>query len=829
MLVLLLLPFGLDARDFSYQGVNYTVLDEYQGTCTTKAGHVVKGGGSTVSGEISLPSVVYDGDKAYTLTEIADYSFYENEELTGMNIPNTVKTIGERAFYGCENMSVLEIPASVTSIRGYAFAACKKLTHVKLPAGLTAISECLFWLCTNLQTVEIPSSVTSIGSEAFYYCEKLESIEIPSSVMSIGESAFERCGGLKELELPSSVSSIGAGGFKYCKSLQRIKLPEELTTISDNLFEDCINLTNIELPSSVTTVGDNVFEGCSALKSLKLYCKLSDYSWLKTAPAGCWVYCHSSELYRIKNVHCNTIAFTQPCLISIVENYYCGVKFKLVSRPDTQEPIDLNALNVKICLTQGYEVTVPNTTFTNLELGKEYFVKNLEMGTSYELNMTWEAENGEELIYEKFYTSRPSKDDINCLLSSTQTTMTIKSISVPSDETLSPSAISYRLKGTYSWTPYEGDNVVLTDLNPSTMYTIEALAEYGSYQIRNEFSHRTSSIGIYRDDMKYSNLTPTTVTLSLKMYPGDAKIVERWWTIGDRDIPGHKVTVTGLKPGTKYQCYYKVKTDKGYVASNSIYVTTPSMSLEMLQPRGVSATSAIVAANTNISDQEPNVGFQWKKYDAPSSLKPNEGYAAIYDGTLEGNIKNLQTDKYYQVRAFYKDYWGDYHTSDWVTFDPSDFSYFEPTVHTYPIENAGSDNVTLRGYALPGTEDVVRQGFQYWIRPADHNAMSREVSAGEIQTIEASGQIMSAVIENLQPGTTYVFRAFAETASGYSYGEEQTFTTEEQTGIDNVYIDDNEPEIVGYYDISGRKSSEPQRGLNIVVYSDGTTRKMVLK
>lgn len=740
MLVLLLLPFGLDARDFSYQGVNYTVLDENQATCSTKAGSFAsRMGGSNVSGEISLPSVVYDGDKAYTLTEIAECSFCKNEELTSIIIPNTVIKIGGDAFWGCENISVLEIPASVTSIGPYAFYECKKLTYVKLPDGLTEISDCLFYGCINLQTVEIPSSVTSVGG-------------VP-------------------------------------------------------------------------------FMDCSSLKQLKLYCKLLYYSWLKELTTNCLVYCHGSEYKSIKDVHDNVIVFTQPCLISIVENYYCGVMFKLTPRHDNQDPVDLNALNVKIWLTpHGSETIVPNTTLTNIELGKDYLVKDLEMWTSYEIKMTWTVENDEDIIYEEFSTAkRPDWDDIDCSLSSTQTTITINSISVPSDETLSPSAISYRLKGTYSWTPYEGDNVVLTDLNPSTMYTIEVLAEYGSYQIRNEFSHRTISIGIYRDDMKYSNLTPTTVTLSLKMYPGDAKIVERWWTIGDRDIPGHKVTVTGLKPGTKYQCYYKVKTDKGYVASNSIYVTTPSMSLEMLQPRGVSATSAIVAANTNISDQEPNVGFQWKKYDAPSSLKPNEGYAAIYDGTLEGNIKNLQTDKYYQVRAFYKDYWGDYHTSDWVTFDPSDFSYFEPTVHTYPIENVGSDNVTLRGYALPGTEDVVRQGFQYWIRPADHNAMSREVSAGEIQTIEASGQIMSAVIENLQPGTTYVFRAFAETASGYSYGEEQTFTTEEQAGIGNVYIDDNEPEIVGYYDISGRKSSEPQRGLNIVVYSDGTTRKMVLK
>ena len=163
MLVLLLLPFGLDARDFTYQGVNYTVLNEYRATCSTKAGDTRREG-STVSGEISLPSVVYEGDKAYTLTEIADYSFRENENLTGITIPNTVIKIGKRAFWSCENMSALEIPASVTSIGESAFGVCKKLTHVKLPDGLTTISKDLFFLCIyNHRTTKTNQKYPSVN------------------------------------------------------------------------------------------------------------------------------------------------------------------------------------------------------------------------------------------------------------------------------------------------------------------------------------------------------------------------------------------------------------------------------------------------------------------------------------------------------------------------------------------------------------------------------------------------------------------------------------------------------------------------------------------
>ena len=50
------------------------------------------------------------------------------------------------------------------------------------------------------------------------------------------------------------------------------------------------------------------------------------------------------------------------------------------------------------------------------------------------------------------------------------------------------------------------------------------------------------------------------------------------------------------------------------------------------------------------SDDETSLGFQWKKCDAPESLKPNEAYAAVYNGTLEGYLKNLQPTSYFTVR-----------------------------------------------------------------------------------------------------------------------------------------------------------------------------------
>ena len=48
------------------------------------------------------------------------------------------------------------------------------------------------------------------------------------------------------------------------------------------------------------------------------------------------------------------------------------------------------------------------------------------------------------------------------------------------------------------------------------------------------------------------------------------------------------------------------------------------------------------------------------------------------------------------------------------------------------------------------------------------------------------------------------------------------------SGIDSV-TDGADVEVVAYYDLQGIASDTPRKGLNIVVYSDGTTRKLMVR
>ena len=139
----------------------------------------------------------------------------------------------------------------------------------------------------------------------------------------------------------------------------------------------------------------------------------------------------------------------------------------------------------------------------------------------------------------------------------------------------------------------------------------------------------------------------------------------------------------------------------------------------------------------------------------------------------------------------------------------------------------------MKGYALAGTDDITEQGFQYGEVGADESKAMRvraAMSEDGIITVLATGQVMTATLKNLKPSTTYVCRAFVVTAGGTTYGEEQTFTTKgSETGIDNAVAEQKEAEITGYYNLSGHRIDTPCKGVNIIRYSDGSARKVVIK
>ena len=204
-----------------------------------------------------------------SVTSIGDHAFWYCS-MTSVTIPNSVTSIGGSAFGNCRNLTSVTIPNSVTSISFGTFQGCSSLRSVIISNSVTSIGFCAFEYCNSLTSITIPNSVTSLGDCAFQECSGLTSMTIPNSVTSIGKYVFYRCNGLKSLTIGNSVISIGDGAFYGCSNLKSVNIPNSVTSIGNDAFYLCSSLTSVTIPNSVTSIGMYAFSGCSGLTSITI-------------------------------------------------------------------------------------------------------------------------------------------------------------------------------------------------------------------------------------------------------------------------------------------------------------------------------------------------------------------------------------------------------------------------------------------------------------------------------------------------------------------------------------------------------------------------------
>jgi hypothetical protein len=228
--------------------------------------------------KIDLGMATIEAYKDNPANEIPNYAFCDtlsDEEiyLVSIVLPVNTISIGNNAFYMCKRISgFFYLPNTVARIGKYAFCFCRDIKGIDLPNSLESIGEGAFESCWSLEgDLKIPNSIIDISKSVFSDCMNLNGkLEIPNSVVKIGDYAFSDSGFSGNLIIPNSVTSIGKEAFSRCKNITgSLIIPNSVAYIGDKAFSEC-GFEKVQFFKS-TSFGKGVLSGCKNLTQISVY------------------------------------------------------------------------------------------------------------------------------------------------------------------------------------------------------------------------------------------------------------------------------------------------------------------------------------------------------------------------------------------------------------------------------------------------------------------------------------------------------------------------------------------------------------------------------
>ena len=251
-----------------YESFSVTVTEEYRpildanGAADGVSYHIngtnaVLLNAQTMEGFFAIPSSVIVNGMEIPVTGIADHAF-SSSWITGLLIPDSVKTIGNEAFSECLALEWIEMPSEMTNIGHRAFYRCEALNSIEIPEGITVLNPEVFQGCKSLSNVTLPFSLQTISDRVFKNCTELSEIHLPDSLQKIGDEAFHSCKNLSTIVV-ENLSILGNRAFAYCDELRYFCIGT-VETIGTGIFNESKKVT-VYAPQASTILQRSAAEG----------------------------------------------------------------------------------------------------------------------------------------------------------------------------------------------------------------------------------------------------------------------------------------------------------------------------------------------------------------------------------------------------------------------------------------------------------------------------------------------------------------------------------------------------------------------------------------
>ena len=274
---------------------------------------------------ITIQKTVTASGVACQVKAIADDGLRNYWNISQLEIPEGIESVGKRAVSGMSNMTKLTLPSTLKSIGNYAFADNNSLeavaSHISDPC---VVSDNVFQLeVWNYQeqkydvflspaTLYVPINTKSKYVTAGWTAQftRVEEGELMEGFDGILKYAYSTGGTeatvipddsyqeLTEVTIPATatlggktcqVKAVGSNAFKGCSKLVSLTLPEGLVSIGKYSFYNT-GIKDMVFPTTQKSVGENAFT----------YCKMSTVSLPDGLESvGSYAFCNMSSLLKV--------------------------------------------------------------------------------------------------------------------------------------------------------------------------------------------------------------------------------------------------------------------------------------------------------------------------------------------------------------------------------------------------------------------------------------------------------------------------------------------------------------------------------------------------
>ena len=323
---------------------------------TIERNHIQPMAQFTYAGEI--PPIY---ELSYTTDDGEPVSLYSDKGFGGNLVENRYdKTTGRGA---------LVFDAQITAIPDSAFLACNNLTYINIPDGIQSIGENAFNGCNAIEEITIPKSITNIGTKAFFGCTGRATINC--RIDDNWSEGWFRGAGFSEITIGNNITYVGCYAFRNCKNLTKVTIGERVERIRYDAFSSCDNLVEVTVPVSVKNFESSVFDYCEKLNKVYYGGLESDWWAISFSSRGSNPLHQGADLYIGGEV---VKSMTVPSTITSLGYQLSGISFESVELHNDITDITNDAFRNCDALKS---ITIPDKV-AEIKSGTFYGCDNLE-------------------------------------------------------------------------------------------------------------------------------------------------------------------------------------------------------------------------------------------------------------------------------------------------------------------------------------------------------------------------------------------------------------------------------------------------------------------